>query len=88
MKERAFGSIVAATVAGLFVVGTAQAKDKAEKAGEKAKPYCATTKEKQSSCKGHGNASCAGQNTKAGEGWIAAKDAAECASKEGVWKEK
>lgn len=87
MKERAFGSIVAATVAGLFVVGTAQAKDKAAAKGEN-KPYCATTKEKQSSCKGHGNASCAGQNKKAGDGWIEAKDAAECTSKEGVWKEK
>ncbi len=86
MKERAFGTIVAATVAGLFVVGTAQAKDAAEKGEHKA--YCATTKEKQSSCKGHGNPSCAGQNTKAGQGWIEAKDAAECKSKEGVWKEK
>lgn len=86
MKERAFGSLVVATVAGLVAMGSAQAKDKPA-SGEK-KPYCATTKEKQSSCKGHGNASCAGQNKKAGEGWIEAKDAAECATKEGVWKEK
>ena len=87
MKERAFGSIVSAAVAGLFVVGTAHAGEKAEKSGDK-KAYCATTKEKQSACKGHGNASCAGQNTKAGDGWIKAKDAEECVAKEGVWKEK
>ncbi len=84
MKERSFGSIALATVASLMVSGSVVAKDKA---ADK-KPYCATTKEKQSSCKGHGNAACAGQNKKAGEGWIEAKDAEECKAKEGVWKEK
>jgi len=89
MKERAFGSMVASTVASLFVMSAAHAgdahapADKAAKADAKA-PYCRAEQKLTSACKGHGNANCAKQN-EAGKGFLEAKDEGACKKAGGKW---
>ena len=93
MKERAFGSIVASAVAGLFVMSAAHAQDHAAPAAAtdaaaKA-PYCQNASCKgKSACKGHGNEACKGQNSCKGHGFIEAKDAAACKKVGGKWMAK
>ena len=91
MKERAFGSIVASAVAGLFVMSAAHAQDAAAPAapaGAKV-PYCQNASCKaKSACKGHGNESCKGQNACKGHGFVEAKDAGACKKAGGKWMPK
>ncbi len=96
MKERAFGSIVASAVAGLFVMSAANAAETAAPAPAKAeKPagYCQNASCKgHSKCAAHGNAACAGKNGCKGQGFLerTTKEACETPDKKkvvGVWKE-
>ncbi|MBC7530646.1 MAG: hypothetical protein H7318_03645 [Oligoflexus sp.] len=92
MKERAFGSIVASAVAGLFVMSAAHAQDAAPEAkaeATKAAAYCQNASCKgKSACQGHGNESCKGQNSCKGHGFIEAKDGAACKKAGGKWMTK
>ncbi|RZA26848.1 MAG: hypothetical protein EOP10_02240 [Proteobacteria bacterium] len=89
MKERAFGSVVASAVAGLFVMSAAHAQDAAAPAaGDKPAAYCQNNSCKgKSACGAHGSSD-KGKNSCKGHGFLEAKDAAECKKAGGVWKTK
>ncbi len=91
MKERAFGSLVVSTVAGLFVMSAAHAEGGHAPAGKakadgKAEAYC-----QNESCKGKDlakgatAAGCKGVSGCKGKGILAVKDAPECSEKGGKW---
>jgi hypothetical protein len=85
-----FGLLIATTLASASIAlaegdapaagGATPAKDKKAEA-----PYCQTTGKGQSSCKGHGNASCKGQNSCAAQGWVKAKNEKSCTKAGGKW---
>jgi len=97
MKNDIFGSIVASTVAGLFVGGSAMAQatktpaaPPAHGAAKAATHHCLNSCKGKSACKSAEGAkakhSCHGQNACKEQGWLDAKDAAECKTKGGIWK--
>lgn len=87
-----FGSLVASTVASMFVMSAAHAADAAAPAAGKEAapaPYCQNASCKgKSACKGHGNEACKGQNACKGHGFIEAADAKACKKAGGKWMPK
>jgi len=82
MKSSLKGALIAATVAGLFLAGSALAADegKSEASGVKCSGINA--------CKGHGACAgaghdCAGKNACKGQGWEKVSSASECTDKGG-----
>ncbi|RZA26783.1 MAG: hypothetical protein EOP10_02510 [Proteobacteria bacterium] len=91
MKERAFGSVVASAVAGLFVMSAAHAEEAAAPAAasKPALPYCEAS---GASCKGKSGCQGKKDEAKAGscKGHVIAeaKDANACKTAGGIWKTK
>ncbi len=81
MKERAFGSIVASAVAGLFVMSAAHASDTSADAAKV--PFCASKCAGKGDCKGAKN-DCKGHNAK-GEGFLKVADEGACKKAGGTW---
>ena len=82
MKSPLRGSLIAATVAGLFLAGSALAADEGKSEAQTVK--CSGS----NACKGHGACAgaghdCGGKNACKGQGWEKVSSAKECMDKGG-----
>jgi hypothetical protein len=81
-SEKVFGLLVVSLLASQAIADQTTTKTGASDSGM----YCQNNSCKgHSACMGHGNDSCAGQNTKKDQGWLKASNAKECKAAGGKW---